>query len=118
VTHLFVYGTLKRGESNHELLTGQHFVGEAVTEPLYRLLDCGGYPALIESAKGLPIRGEVYLVDESTLRTLDVLEEAPHLFRLSAIRLRHFTEPVRAYLFQQDASHYRECGDNWADPDT
>jgi gamma-glutamylcyclotransferase (GGCT)/AIG2-like uncharacterized protein YtfP len=117
VVYLFVYGTLKRGERNHGLLAGQYLVGEAVTEPCFRLLDCGAYPALIESEQGLAIRGEVYRVDENTLRQLDVLEEAPHLFRLLPVQVRGFAGTILAYLYQQDVSRFRDCGENWTDPE-
>jgi gamma-glutamylaminecyclotransferase len=115
--HLFVYGTLQRGQRNHRLLRGQPFVGEAVTEPLYRLVDCGRYPALVEdAANGRPVRGEVYLVDAATIARLDVLEEVPHLYRLRPVRLQDFSPPAVTYLYQPDVSRLPDCGDAWPPP--
>src|SRR5690242_2147493 len=87
-TRVFVYGTLKRGQRNHRLLAGQHFEGEAATRPLYRLYDLGRYPCLVEDpANGLAVCGEVWSVDQATLRRLDELEGVPVLFSRKDIAL-------------------------------
>jgi gamma-glutamylaminecyclotransferase len=113
--HVFIYGTLKRGERNHGLLAAEQFVGDAVTQPLYRLYDCGAYPALVEdTANGRAVRGEVYLVGPVTLRRLDLLENAPHLYQLLPIHLKDFDRPVKAYLYRQDVSGLTECGESWS----
>jgi gamma-glutamylaminecyclotransferase len=112
--YLFVYGTLKRGECNHGLLAGQQFIQEAVTEPAYRLLDTGPHPALIEvPTGGRTIHGEIYRIDRPTLARLDVLEEAPRVYRLATVRLQDFLEPVVTYLYQQDVSTFPDCGTSW-----
>ena len=46
---LFVYGTLKQGQGRSVLLDGQTFLGEAQTEPHYRLFSCGPFPCLVEA---------------------------------------------------------------------
>ncbi len=112
--HLFVYGTLKRGQRNHGLLADQPFVGEAVTEPLYRLVDCGRYPALVEdAASGRAVRGEVFLVDDATRARLDLLEGVPHLYQLLPVRLKDFPLPAVTYLYQQDVGRFPDCGEVW-----
>ena len=113
--YLFIYGTLKRGERNHQLLAGESFVGEAITEPHYRLYDCGAHPALVEDeATGQAVRGEVYLVGVETLRRLDVLEDAPRLYDLLPVRLQDFELPVRTYLYRQDVTGLPECRESWS----
>lgn len=113
--YVFIYGTLKRGERNHRLLAGEQFVGEAVTEPLYRLYDCGAYPALVEDGvHGRVVRGEVYLVGPATLCQLDALEAAPHLYQLLPVRLEDFDWPVRAYLYCQEVGGLADCGESWS----
>ena len=80
-TALFVYGTLKRGFSNHAMLAGQEFVGAARTLPRYRLLDHGPHPCLVEAVQaGRSIGGEIWNVDAATLDRLDEFEEVDHLF--------------------------------------
>jgi gamma-glutamylaminecyclotransferase len=113
--YVFIYGTLKRGERNHRLLAGEQFVREAVTEPLYRLYDCGAYPALVEdTANGRAVRGEVYRVGPATLRQLDDLEAAPHLYQLLPVRLADFDRPVKAYLYRQEVGGLADCGESWS----
>ncbi|MBN8422815.1 MAG: gamma-glutamylcyclotransferase [Verrucomicrobia bacterium] len=75
MTLVFVYGTLKRGGSNHAWIEKQQFVAEARTAPLYRLYDLGGYPGMVRAEDGISIQGEVWSVDEEGLIKLDVLED-------------------------------------------
>ncbi len=68
-----VYGTLKRGLSNHELLQHASFVGEDCLTCI-TLYDLGPYPgARFEHSEGIDV--EVYAVDELQLQQLDALEE-------------------------------------------
>lgn len=74
---LFLYGTLKRGGSNHRFMAGQRFVGTAATQPCYSLFDLGGYPGMVGASPGAgrSIDGEVWEVDAAALARLDVLED-------------------------------------------
>lgn len=72
---IFVYGTLKRGGTNHGWMVGQRFVAEAATEPLYRLYALDGYPGMVSSSDGISIRGELWEVDDAGLARLDLLED-------------------------------------------
>lgn len=79
---LFVYGTLKGGGRNHRLLAGAEFIASARTEPRYRLIDCGPYPAMLEHpAAPLEIIGELYRISDSLLPALDELEDEGTLYR-------------------------------------
>lgn len=69
---IFVYGSLKRGFSNHARLAQATFVGECQTAPRYRLLVFGAYPALSEGDH--EVAGELYAVHPRTLRALDRFE--------------------------------------------
>ena len=75
---LFVYGSLKRGFSNHAYLDGQQFLGEGTTPPNYRVFDCGGYPGAIEAVGSGPggyiIRGELWDIGQACLERIDWLE--------------------------------------------
>jgi gamma-glutamylcyclotransferase (GGCT)/AIG2-like uncharacterized protein YtfP len=85
-TLVFVYGTLLRGERNHHLLHDATALGTARTEAAYELADVGGYPAMVPGG-GVAIAGELYTVDEPTLAALDRLEDHPHCYRRTPIRL-------------------------------
>jgi gamma-glutamylcyclotransferase (GGCT)/AIG2-like uncharacterized protein YtfP len=116
-TAVFVYGTLKRSGSNHHLLAGQEFVGEAQTLPLYRLYDSGPHPCLVENRQfGTAVRGEVWKVDDETLTRLDAFEEVSHTFSRREIDLSGFSSPVFAYFYLGDVSTLRDCGDSWPLP--
>ena len=53
-TVLFVYGTLKRGESNEFRTGDQECLGPARTLPLYRLYALGWHPGLVLHRRGSP----------------------------------------------------------------
>ena len=80
VTHLvFVYGTLKRGYSNHPMLaTASEFFGDVATINTYRMLTMlhpsGMFPVILDDPNGQPVCGEIYHVDDDTLARLDQLE--------------------------------------------
>ncbi len=71
---LFVYGTLKRGLCRHSFLADSQFKGLGKSTGSYRMVSVGDYPGLIHEPNGRPISGEVYQVDDETLRRLDIVE--------------------------------------------
>lgn len=78
---LFVYGTLKRGFPNCDLMKGAHFVGEYQTKDKLPLVIDGPWniPYLIEKpGMGHHVRGEVFLVNDEQLSLLDRFEGVPH----------------------------------------
>ena len=118
-TALFVYGTLKRGGRSNHLLTGQQFVREAETVPLYRLYDHGEHPCLVEDRRhGVSVRGEVWLVDDAALASLDEYEKAPNYFSRHEIRISGQATPVLAYLYRGDVSVLEDCGTTWPRTET
>jgi len=86
---VFVYGTLKRGCSNHPVLAGQTFLGEARTAPGYRLHHLGDYPGMITAPDDtLGVAGEVWSVDAVALARLDAFEgTAEGLYRREPVKL-------------------------------
>ena len=69
---VFVYGTLRKGASNHFRMKTASLRGKAwVLGRLYRL---GWYPGLVLDDDGIPVRGEVYGVKRERLRELDQFE--------------------------------------------
>jgi gamma-glutamylaminecyclotransferase len=96
---VFVYGTLRQEEVNHDLLVRARFVAEARTEPCFDLFDLGAFPAM--SAGGeTAVLGEVYAVDEATLARLDRLEGHPSFYERTQIRLEGGQE-VETYLMDR-----------------
>ena len=89
MTTLFVYGTLKRGGSNHAFLAGQRFLGTARTVPGFTLFSLGAYPGLVAShGDRAGVTGELWSVDDTCLVRLDELEgTAEGLYRRASIKL-------------------------------
>ena len=117
VMRLFVYGTLKRGGSNHGCMTGQRFIGMALTEPRYRLFDLGGYPGMVlNETAGLAIEGEVWEVDEAGLRRLDELEDVEggeYARERIALQPPFDGQDVQGYLYLRPVASFRDCGSRW-----
>jgi len=119
VTLIFVYGTLKRGCSNHPFLAGQTFVGAAHTACGYTLYELPGYPGMVANA-GHPagVAGEVWLVDDECLARLDALEGTTEgLYRRAAVPLlAPFSERrVEAYLYVPSVEGLRMLGGTWTE---
>lgn len=75
---VFVYGTLKRGGSNHRYLDveGSEFIEEAtIAAGAFKLLSINNqYPALVFDKDGPEIHGELYKVTRLVLNTINILE--------------------------------------------
>ena len=103
MTRIFVYGTLKRGGSNHALLAGQQFLGAACTAPGYILYLLGDYPGMVRAANDQAgVTGEVWLVDDACLQQLDELEGvAEGLYERVPIKPAppFDDQPVETYLY-------------------
>jgi gamma-glutamylcyclotransferase (GGCT)/AIG2-like uncharacterized protein YtfP len=69
---VFVYGTLRRGGSNHFRMAGAEFISTGtITGRMYRI---DWYPGLVLDPVGDEIHGEAYRVDPEQLTALDLFE--------------------------------------------
>jgi gamma-glutamylcyclotransferase (GGCT)/AIG2-like uncharacterized protein YtfP len=84
--HLFVYGSLMRGQSNHDQLAAGRYLGEAATAPGYALVDLGPYPAMLRTGTGR-VHGELYEIDDVLLARLDEFEDVHGPYRRRRIEL-------------------------------
>jgi gamma-glutamylcyclotransferase (GGCT)/AIG2-like uncharacterized protein YtfP len=114
---IFVYGTLKRGGSNHLHLAGQACLGDARTAPGYRLYALDGYPGMIPSPVDREgVTGEVWSVDAAVLARLDALEGlAIGLYRREVVPLLppFADRSVEAYLYARSVAGRRDLGSTW-----
>lgn len=116
---IFVYGTLKRGDVRAAALAGGRFLGEARTEPRYRLYDCGEYPALVGVAageEGVAVEGEVYEVTPEDLARLDEVEgvtEALYVRGPIALLPPFSQDAVEAYFYRCPVAGLPELGTRW-----
>ncbi|MEO2035247.1 MAG: gamma-glutamylcyclotransferase family protein [Planctomycetaceae bacterium] len=119
-THLFVYGTLKRGFSRHKTLQDQQFICCAATVPTCRLFDCGSYPGLLESSDGISVHGELYEVDAQCLLRCDAIEGVAEglyirkLIDVVSIDDASYGATAWAYFYQKLTVNLPECGCDWA----
>lgn len=113
---VFVYGSLKQGYALHALLQGQLHLGNALTEPWYRLFDLGSYPGLVEWPEGLAIRGEVYQVDQECLARLDAAEgvaERLYVRRKISLQAEFERREVQAWFWLNAVQGMQDCGVAW-----
>ena len=101
---VFVYGTLKRGFSNHKVLARNHaeYLGNATTRDSYVMFDVG-YPLIIKdnslhNEDTAPVVGEIYLVNRQCMKELDILEGEGILYKRIKIKLFNH-EDALAYLW-------------------
>ncbi len=103
---VFVYGTLKRGDSNHHYLRRARFVGESLSPPHFQLFDLGAYPGAWMPGEEC-LQGEVYEVDALTLASLDHLEEVPRVYRRETLQTEYGEAFV--YVLQRMPRGARRC---------
>ncbi len=115
---VFVYGTLKRGGENHRLLAGQRLLGEARTEPGFRLFLLDGYPGMVAAAAGgVSVEGELWEVDAACLARLDELEgTAEGLYARVPVRLLppHAGDRAETYLYRRSVEGRADLGGRYA----
>jgi len=69
---VFVYGTLRRGGSNHWRMSQAKFIGDAFARGrLYRI---DWYPGFVADDNAGQVKGEVFMADAETIKHLDAFE--------------------------------------------
>jgi gamma-glutamylcyclotransferase (GGCT)/AIG2-like uncharacterized protein YtfP len=102
---VFVYGTLRRGGSNHFRMAGAEFIAPGtVAGRMYRI---DWYPGLVLDDAGDEIHGEVYSVGPELLASLDVFEglsageiKGSEYRRVHATVMRRDSQPVTAWVWE------------------
>lgn len=72
-TDIFVYGSLRKGGSNHSILTSSKFIGCAKTVQKL-IMRARAFPFVSDDQQVSFIHGEVYSVNSSVLRLIDQVE--------------------------------------------
>lgn len=117
---VFVYGTLRRGGSAVDKMSGAEHLGTAT---LYgRLHDLGWYPGLVLDPAGGEVKGDLYAIPEMLLPVLDryegcsVSDSEPHEYQRllsSVVTSDGALCSAWVYEMQRDISDlpHIECGD-------
>lgn len=110
---MMVYGTLKNGYWNNRLLAGATYLGEALTKKRYHMFGAG-VPWIIPNAQGLPVKGEVFEIDEEQhLPFIDRLEGHPHGYTRTNIQAKLLAtgEVVEVAIYEMISGIYgRDAG--------
>lgn len=83
---VFVYGTLRRGEAYAGEMRGLTYLGAGWTQPIYSMVDCGAWPAMLEDGT-TAIYGELYEATIRQIEALDRFEGVPHLYLRIDVRM-------------------------------
>lgn len=87
IHRIFIYGTLKKGFYFHDDYLGEdksEALGPATASLNYSLY-VDGMPHLIKEKTDKAVKGELYLVDEDVLNSLDYLEGHPVTYKREII---------------------------------
>jgi gamma-glutamylaminecyclotransferase len=99
---VFVYGTLKQGYGNYaRILAGNsNFLGTAVTDGKFKMLD-SGFPVLLSvQSGGKHVAGEVFEVNDAVLKRLDQLEGEGSMYDRKLVTVQMESgEFVQAYIY-------------------
>ncbi|GLH15236.1 Putative gamma-glutamylcyclotransferase CG2811 [Gryllus bimaculatus] len=105
--NIFVYGTLKRNEPNHNWLEDEDFgysqyICNARTVEKYPLVIATRYnlPFLLDvPGEGHHVSGEVYEIDYPMLQHLDVLQQYPDFYYRDMIEVLCGSKKVSAFVY-------------------
>ena len=109
-THLFVYGTLMRGEEREGIVAHLDMQPAIARGQLWRAP--AGYPALFVDPHGLPIRGELLAIEQpSIFMVLDLYEGvAEGLYTREIIEVHTETGPTTAWSYIMSQQQLRRAG--------
>ena len=117
MTTLFIYGTLKRGGSNHLFIATQRFLGAARTVPGFTLNSLGDYPGMVRAPGDTAgVTGELWVVEDTCLAELDRLEGLDEgLYERIDVLLapNHLADSAQTYLYLQPHHGLAAIGSEW-----
>lgn len=98
---VFVYGSLKKGFSNHSVIENSKFLGNTETvDRKFRMFSLSYFPTVAETdGEDFTIIGELYDVDTKTLQDLDRLEGNGHLYNRKKVKVYCGLDIVEAWMY-------------------
>lgn len=97
-TVIFVYGTLKRDYWNNYYIEDSIFRGEAISVGKYDMYG-RTIPEVVINENGNVISGEIYEIDEETLRRVDRLENNGYMYTRQEEQFILNGETVTAWIY-------------------
>tara|TARA_R100001460_G_scaffold17620_4_gene37818 strand:+ start:295 stop:657 length:363 start_codon:yes stop_codon:yes gene_type:complete len=111
---IFVYGTLRTGESRNHTMRDADYLGVYKTIPKYTMYNLGAFPCITFGGK-TSITGDVFKIDDYTLDMCDMIEGHPDFYTRMPIELLDKSIKAEAY-FMNDlkGAHYTPIlSGNW-----
>lgn len=101
---VFTYGTLMKGQRAYGIFGDMKFISDGILND-YGIFEVGSYPAVVP-VEGFRVFGEIYEVNEETLRRLDEYEGEGFLYlrKRLPIETESGTVPVWVYVYNRDVS--------------
>lgn len=98
MANVFVYGTLMKGHGNHRnFLSQSEFLGSGEITG-YAMYEVSSFPGIVPES-GENVKGEIYEVDQATLRRLDYLEGEGSLYNRKQVEVLVKDKLVRAWTY-------------------
>lgn len=106
--HVFVYGSLKKGFRNHDLLAGSYCLGTYETlDDMWSMVSFGKFPGVLlnpfkNKQKVSNIIGELYEVNDTVFKSLDELESNGEFYTRVLVSLKNCSVPAWMYILPKD----------------
>ena len=95
---VFVYGTLMRGQINHSYYLSKSKLLGAAELSGYAMYAVSSFPGIVTEPSE-KVKGEVYSVDNETLRKLDCLEGEGSLYLRKMVDLQLNNETIQGFVY-------------------
>lgn len=110
---LFAYGSMKRDFANHYRLQYDRFMGKAITCKNYNMYPVSTFmfPYMIEDENIHPIKGELYELTHSQIKSIDQFEGTPNHYYRKEIEVQCEDKIYKAYAYfrsQNNLSKYEQ----------
>ena len=115
--YVLVYGTLRKGHSNHRLLHDAGYIDTRNLSLPFVMKHLGGFPGLLPDGQDHDIMCELYEVDDLTFERLDYLEGYPSFYNRQLINAGTAAPAWIYYLTDEEYyQHYPEIeSGDWDD---
>jgi gamma-glutamylcyclotransferase (GGCT)/AIG2-like uncharacterized protein YtfP len=102
---VFVYGSLRRGCAGAMSLRFPDSKFIANAQVMGSLYDLGAYPGLLLNEANSPVVGEIYEVDDETLKQLDEFEASSNYLR-KQVEVSLGSQSSRCWTYEPDPEFY------------
>tara|TARA_R100000278_G_C5433514_1_gene151008 strand:+ start:281 stop:664 length:384 start_codon:yes stop_codon:yes gene_type:complete len=104
--NVIVYGTLKKGGRLHSYLENEDYIKDVDLEG-FNMYDMNlGFPFIEKATKENKIKGELYKINHTKIKMLDVVEGVPSLFKRT--KLSGFDEKDETYVYTSSRENMKK----------